>query len=398
MLVASELEHLMLDLINSERVSRGLTPLQLEQHLNASAENHSKWVLQENTFSHTGAGGSTSYERMVDAGFKFAGNWRSGENIGLQSERGAAGLADDVQDIHDRLMASSGHRANILHPEYEYVGIGIERGNYYSYDAVMITVNFAETDGAVVLDTGGSGSGGDGGAGAITGDSAANVLVGTGAADLIQGLGGNDVLRGFGGADTLEGGAGKDRMLGGAGADALNGGSGFDVAIYKDAKAGVRVDLVSPSLNTGDAAGDSFTSVEGLKGSNYSDDLRGANDSNRLFGLKGNDVLLGRGGDDWLVGGAGNDTLTGQGGTDRLIGNQGADVFVFEPGMGKDVVKDFEDDLDTLDFSAFGLKTVSDLSALAQQRGANLFLDFGDGDVAVIRDATFAQVQDDILI
>ncbi|WP_170385603.1 CAP domain-containing protein [Ruegeria atlantica] len=154
MSTASTFEQEMLALINGERTSRGLNPLQLETQLNDSAEDHSTWMLNTNTFSHTGSGGSSATERMEDAGFDFTGNWRSGENIAWQSERGAEGISDDVEQLHQSLMDSPGHRANILNPDYEFIGIGIEEGDYNGWDAVMVTQNFATTDAEVVLDNG----------------------------------------------------------------------------------------------------------------------------------------------------------------------------------------------------------------------------------------------------
>lgn len=149
---ANELEQQMLELINEERTSRGLTPVELELRLNDSSEDHSQWMLNEDQFSHTGANGSSAGDRMRDADFEFDGNWTWGENIAYQSERGAPGLADDVEDLHTSLMNSPGHRANILNPDYEVVGLGIETGDFEGVDAVMVTQNFASTDAEVQLD------------------------------------------------------------------------------------------------------------------------------------------------------------------------------------------------------------------------------------------------------
>ncbi|WP_081610621.1 CAP domain-containing protein [Limimaricola hongkongensis] len=154
MSIANTLERQMLDLVNDERTERGLTPLSLERNLNASSEDHSSWMLRNDVFSHTGANGSSATERMRDADFDFSGGWASGENLAWQSERGAPGLADDVIDLHESLMNSPGHRANILNPNFEVIGIGIESGDFKGWDGVMVTQNFARTGGAVELDTG----------------------------------------------------------------------------------------------------------------------------------------------------------------------------------------------------------------------------------------------------
>lgn len=89
---ASDLERYMLDLVNEERTSRGLNALVLDKVLNASADEHSLWMLENNVFSHTGMDGSTPTERMTAEGFDLSGSWRTAENIAAQSERGDEGL------------------------------------------------------------------------------------------------------------------------------------------------------------------------------------------------------------------------------------------------------------------------------------------------------------------
>ena len=156
MSTASTVEREMLALINQERTSRGLDPLELERNLNESSEDHSSWMLDTDRFSHTGQGGSSATQRMQAAGFDLSGSWRTGEKIAWQSERGAPGISDDVAQLHQNLMNSPGHRANILNPDFKYIGIGIEEGDMQGYDAVMVTQNFAATQGDVDLDNGGT--------------------------------------------------------------------------------------------------------------------------------------------------------------------------------------------------------------------------------------------------
>lgn len=153
---ADQYERYMLELINAERAKVGAPPLQLEQRLNDAAEAHSDWMLREDIFSHTGVGGSSPTQRMRDANFDFSGSWRTAENIAIQSERGPDGIMDDVANLHTSLMNSPGHRANILNADLDYIGIGIELGQFDfssgTYTSVIVTQNFASTGGSVVLD------------------------------------------------------------------------------------------------------------------------------------------------------------------------------------------------------------------------------------------------------
>jgi serralysin len=89
----------------------------------------------------------------------------------------------------------------------------------------------------------------------------------------------------------------------------LIGGFGTDTARYDGATSGVVARLDDASLNTGDAAGDTYFSVDGLRGSNHADTLHGNSVRNVLVGGGGNDILNGRAGNDTLFGGAGNDAF-----------------------------------------------------------------------------------------
>ena len=98
--------------------------------------------------------------------------------------------------------------------------------------------------------------------------------------------------------DTLIGDSNKNFLRGGLGADVLNGGAGFDFADYFTATAGLTVSLADPTANTGEAAGDTYTSIEGLRGSDFNDTLIGDANNNDLRGGPGADKLNGGDGSD----------------------------------------------------------------------------------------------------
>ncbi len=115
----------------------------------------------------------------------------------------------------------------------------------------------------------------------------------------------NDTLTGDGAANFLHGAAGDDVLAGGAGADALNGSNGVDTADYSASSDKVIVNLTSGANISGDAEGDTLTSIENLVGSAFDDKLTGNSVDNTLIGGAGNDGLFGGGGADHLIGGDG---------------------------------------------------------------------------------------------
>ncbi|MGV1831214.1 beta strand repeat-containing protein [Agrobacterium vitis] len=108
-------------------------------------------------------------------------------------------------------------------------------------------------------------------------------------------------------ANTIVGGSGNDTLIGKAGGDVLIGGSGSDTASYAGSAA-VNVNLKTNLATGGEAADDTFSSVENLTGSSYADTLTGNDSNNVLNGGDGNDTLAGGKGADTLNGGNGSDT------------------------------------------------------------------------------------------
>ncbi|MEO7177606.1 MAG: calcium-binding protein, partial [Allosphingosinicella sp.] len=134
----------------------------------------------------------------------------------------------------------------------------------------------------------------------ITGGAGEDTIDGGAGDDILNGNSGADTIRGGAGADVLYGGAGDDVLIGGAGADVLIGGSGSDTASYAGSS-GVSVSLANGGGNSGDAAGDRFSGIENLTGSDFSDTLSGDDGQNILSGGKGSDILSGGSGDDTYV-------------------------------------------------------------------------------------------------
>jgi Ca2+-binding RTX toxin-like protein len=168
----------------------------------------------------------------------------------------------------------------------------------------------------------------------VLGSAFADTILGSAGADRLDGGAGNDILIGLGGADTLIGGAGDDTLDGGAGADSFFGGTGTDSVSYITSDRGVVIDLATFYKSTHWATGDSFSSIERIIGSNFSDVIWGDVAANQLDGGRGDDCLFGGSGTDTLIGGADKDVLFGDDGVDLLDGGAGNDLL--EGGLGSD--------------------------------------------------------------
>ena len=238
---------------------------------------------------------------------------------------------------------------------------------YYAASTAAVTIDLAA----------GTASGGH-----AAGDTFTSIerVFGSRYADNITGDSGVNYLRGYTGNDTLVGGAGTDFLQGDAGADAMDGGTGTDWAVYVSATTGVTVNLGDSSQNTGEAFGDTYTSIESLRGSNH------------------NDILTGDAGTNYIVGGAGDDIINGGAGNDTLRGDAGNDTFVFEVGTFRDKVVNYVDADDMLDFTDFGFADVAAALATAvDTAGGDVLFTIG-ADQITIENTTIAEITDNILI
>jgi len=115
-------EALMVNLVNQARISAGLKPLQVDPTLTQLARMKSQDILVNDYFAHTSPTYGSAFSMMKSAGVTYR---LAGENLAK---------ARDTAWAHQRLMASDDHRANILHPDFTHIGVGIVK---YEYGVVV---------------------------------------------------------------------------------------------------------------------------------------------------------------------------------------------------------------------------------------------------------------------
>ncbi|MGQ9780503.1 MAG: CAP domain-containing protein [Bacillota bacterium] len=117
--VLSAEERQMVELVNQERAKAGLAPLTVVPQLVEIARIKSRDMVTANYFGHNSPNFGSTFNLVKQWGIPYT---YGGENL--------AGAAD-VITAHRMLMVSPGHRANILNPRFNRMGIGIVRGGPY---------------------------------------------------------------------------------------------------------------------------------------------------------------------------------------------------------------------------------------------------------------------------
>lgn len=194
-----------------------------------------------------------------------------------------------------------------------------------------------------------------------------------------------------------------------SGATAVLGGSSDEVV----RNSGIVEGEIRLGLGNDSYFGAGGTVLGQIDGGDGDDTLLGGAEDDDMFGSSGTDTLTGRAGDDTLNGGGGSDILRGNRGEDTLIGGSGADWlsggqdddiltggnqtdrFVFIRNSGDDIITDFENGIDKIDLTAFGLRPNLFGSMVAPaliKAGPDVFLDLaalgGHGSI-LIKDTAF---------
>lgn len=128
-LVVTDAAQRLLDLANGERQRAGLGPLTSRDDMVSIAIAHSRQMAQTGDIFHSTSFFAPAVKNLLNAAVR-------GENVAYNS---------DIDNVHARLMASAGHRANILDPRFSVVGFGVVRATDGRY---FITQNFIQPAGA----------------------------------------------------------------------------------------------------------------------------------------------------------------------------------------------------------------------------------------------------------
>lgn len=133
----SDDEHRLFDLLNQERTKAGLPQLKWDDHLAEAARAHSKLLANHAELSHQFPGEPDLGQRVGATGLRFNS---SAENVAY---------APEVERLHQGLMYSPPHRANILSDKYNSAAVAIvARGDelYATEDFANVLPVYSESE------------------------------------------------------------------------------------------------------------------------------------------------------------------------------------------------------------------------------------------------------------
>ena len=111
--IRSELEQQMAALVNLERNKYGLSQLSFNTHLSIVGRKHSLEQLHVNNIYHESPLTGSVADRLQKENISFIA---CGENLAMGGK---------MKVLHQKLMLSPSHKANILHLDFDTIGIGI---------------------------------------------------------------------------------------------------------------------------------------------------------------------------------------------------------------------------------------------------------------------------------
>ncbi|MGB9866971.1 MAG: CAP domain-containing protein [Bacillota bacterium] len=130
----SVLEQQILDLLNQERVKQGLQPLEMDPYLVTLARLKGQDMAEKGYYGHLSPTYGYVYDMLTKFGVKFN---KCSENI-------TTGSTATV--VHDSFMGSPKHKANMLKPWWEKVGVGLypRPGVSSGYNGYFVVEIFVE--------------------------------------------------------------------------------------------------------------------------------------------------------------------------------------------------------------------------------------------------------------
>ncbi len=136
----------LISLTNQERSARGVAPLQENTALNQAAALKADHMFAQDYWAHFAPDGTSPWYFFNQVGYKYA--W-AGENLARDFSTSAGVIAG--------WMASTGHRDNMLNPNFSDVGIGIKNGTLEGEQTTLVVEHLGKALGDSTKSSGSTG-------------------------------------------------------------------------------------------------------------------------------------------------------------------------------------------------------------------------------------------------
>lgn len=117
--------------INNSRAAAGLPRLAENQKLVLAAEKKASDILTRQYFAHKTPDGQEPWAFVNEAGYQYTA---AGENLAIDFT--------SAKEAHEALMESPSHRANIMNPRYEEVGVSVQAGRFNNNQGIIVVQFF----------------------------------------------------------------------------------------------------------------------------------------------------------------------------------------------------------------------------------------------------------------
>ena len=129
-------------LVNQERTSRGISPLNINYSLDFAAQKKSFDMINRNYFDHY-AYGLSPWIFIQNENYDYL---YAGENLAMDF--------NTAEGMVSAWMASPSHRKNILNPDFNEMGVGVVKGEFSdnsgAHETEMVTNMFATRKPAII--------------------------------------------------------------------------------------------------------------------------------------------------------------------------------------------------------------------------------------------------------
>ncbi len=116
---------------NIQRANTHLSLVEESSTLSAAAQAKAEDMARKGYFAHVGPDGKEPWKWIAEAGYQYI---YAGENLAVRFV--------ESSQVVEAWMASPTHRANIVKPVYEEIGVGVAEGTYEGQPAIYVVQYF----------------------------------------------------------------------------------------------------------------------------------------------------------------------------------------------------------------------------------------------------------------